>query len=72
MSGRDGTLNMYFKDPKYQGEITGKSGYLTGVRSFSGVARTDNGDYIFSILANKAYGVKQIVYQMAKTIIDCN
>jgi serine-type D-Ala-D-Ala carboxypeptidase/endopeptidase (penicillin-binding protein 4) len=72
VSGRDGTLDMDFKDPKYQGKITGKSGYLTGVRSFSGVARTDSGDYIFSILANQAYGVKQIVYQMAKTIIDCN
>jgi D-alanyl-D-alanine carboxypeptidase/D-alanyl-D-alanine-endopeptidase (penicillin-binding protein 4) len=72
VGGVDGTLYRDFKETKYQGRIIGKSGYLTGVRAFSGVARADNGDYIFSILANKASGVKQIVYQMAKAIIDCN
>lgn len=69
--GVDGTLAKDFKEAEYQGRIIGKSGYLTGVRAFSGVVRTDNGEYIFSILANKAYGVKQVVYNMAKAIIDC-
>lgn len=72
IGGADGTLSESFLEDKHQGKIKGKTGYLSGIRAFSGVATTDNGDYIFSILANKAPSAKRIVYQMAKTIIDCN
>ena len=72
VGGRDGTLDKDFLDAKYQGKIFGKSGYLTGVRAFSGICTTDNGDYVFSILANNAYALKRTVYKIAQTIIDCN
>ncbi len=48
--GVDGTAERYFRDPPYKGKIAGKTGYISGVRSFSGICRTPQGDYLFSIL----------------------
>ncbi|MBW8015629.1 MAG: D-alanyl-D-alanine carboxypeptidase/D-alanyl-D-alanine-endopeptidase [Planctomycetes bacterium] len=50
IGGVEGTTYKYFKESKYKGKIFAKTGFITGVRSFSGYAKTDDGDYIFSIL----------------------
>ena len=56
VGGVDGTIGKYFAQTKYKGKIFGKTGYISGVKSFSGLCTTENGDYIFSILANNANG----------------
>ena len=71
MAGQDGTIARYFKEKKYNGKIFGKTGYLSGVKAFSGVCSTDNGDYIFSILTNDAGGkTRDAINDIAKAIID--
>ena len=71
VGGVDGTIAKYFKDQKYKGKISGKTGYINGVRSFSGICSTAGGDYIFSILANNAYTLSRItINDIAKAIID--
>jgi len=54
--GIDGTIAKYFKQPKYKGRVFGKTGYIAGVKSFSGYCATGNKNYIFSIIANKTNG----------------
>jgi D-alanyl-D-alanine carboxypeptidase len=67
----DGTIEDYFKREKYQGKILGKTGYISGVRSFSGVCRTAAGDVIFSILANNTNGeTRTVINNIAQAIID--
>ena len=69
--GIDGTVSKYFKEEKYIGKICGKTGYMTGVKSFSGVCSTADGDYIFSILTNNANGrTRTAINNIAKAIID--
>jgi D-alanyl-D-alanine carboxypeptidase/D-alanyl-D-alanine-endopeptidase (penicillin-binding protein 4) len=71
VGGEDGTIERYFKDEKYRGTIRGKTGYISGVKSFSGVAETAGGDYIFSILANNAYNLRRsTINDIAEAIID--
>lgn len=71
VGGIDGTIDDYFKEEAYKGKIRGKTGYISGVRSFSGVCTTDRGDYIFSILANNTNGqTRTVINKIAKTIID--
>ncbi|MBN2313723.1 MAG: D-alanyl-D-alanine carboxypeptidase/D-alanyl-D-alanine-endopeptidase [Sedimentisphaerales bacterium] len=71
MGGVDGTISGYFKEEPYKGKIRGKTGYINGVRSLSGVCSTDQGDYIFSILVNNANGqTRTVINEIAKTIID--
>ena len=71
VGGEDGTINKYFKEDKYRGKIIGKTGYISGVRSFSGVCTTENGDYIFSIIANNAgYISRYKINEIAESIID--
>lgn len=71
VAGKDGTIARYFRDKKYNGKIFGKTGYLAGVKAFSGVCSTDKGDYIFSILANDAGGkTRDAINDVAKAIID--
>ncbi len=50
MAGTDGTIKEYFEEEPYKGSIFGKTGFMTGVRSFSGFCSTPNGDFLFSIL----------------------
>ncbi|MHC4462744.1 MAG: D-alanyl-D-alanine carboxypeptidase/D-alanyl-D-alanine endopeptidase, partial [Planctomycetota bacterium] len=52
VGGVDGTVAKYFKEQQYKGKISAKTGYMSGIRAFSGVCSTEEGDYIFSILAN--------------------
>ena len=71
VGGIDGTIARYFKEEAYKGKIRGKTGYISGVRSFSGVCTTDNGDTLFSILANNTNGqTRTVINQIAETIID--
>ncbi len=71
VGGVDGTIAKYFYRPKYKGRILGKTGYLEGVRAFSGVCITKKGDYIFSILANNANGLTRgAINDIAVAIID--
>ncbi len=71
VAGIDGTIAKYFKDKKYRGKIFGKTGYITGVKSFSGLASTNEGDYIFSILTNKTNAkTRRAINDIAKAIID--
>jgi D-alanyl-D-alanine carboxypeptidase/D-alanyl-D-alanine-endopeptidase (penicillin-binding protein 4) len=56
VGGIDGTIRKRFTEEKYRGKIFVKTGYIAGVRSLSGVCSTADGDYIFSILANKTNG----------------
>jgi D-alanyl-D-alanine carboxypeptidase/D-alanyl-D-alanine-endopeptidase (penicillin-binding protein 4) len=71
--GVDGTIDKYFKEEKYKGKIFGKTGYISGVKTFSGVCSGKEGDYIFSILANKSRGgTREALNDIAKAIIDEN
>ena len=71
VGGTDGTIQRYFKEDKYKGKIRGKTGYIRGVRSFSGVAETAGGDYIFSILTNNSNGgTRTVINNIVKAIID--
>lgn len=72
VAGEDGTVERYskFKDNKYQSNILGKTGYISGVRSFSGVCLTANGPYLFSILSNKNSLSREAVNDIAAAIID--
>jgi D-alanyl-D-alanine carboxypeptidase/D-alanyl-D-alanine-endopeptidase (penicillin-binding protein 4) len=73
VGGIDGTIKKYFWQDKYKGKVIGKTGYIAGVKSFSGVCTTSNGDYIFSILTNSANGTtRPAINDIAKAIIDSN
>ena len=71
VGGVDGTIGKYFKEKNYKGKIFGKTGYIKGVKSFSGLCSTNSGDYIFSILANNANAkTRKAINNIAKAIID--
>jgi D-alanyl-D-alanine carboxypeptidase/D-alanyl-D-alanine-endopeptidase (penicillin-binding protein 4) len=71
IGGVDGTIAKYFKEKKYKGKILGKTGYIDGVKTFSGICSTAGGDYIFSILANNANGrTRTALNKIAQAIID--
>ena len=71
VGGRDGTIAKYFKDAEYTGRVRGKTGYVRGVRSFSGFCQTSKGDYIFSILTQGGDGhVRAAINDIVKAIID--
>ena len=71
VGGVDGTIGKYFKEGKYKGKVFGKTGYINGVKSFSGVCSTAEGDYIFSILANNTNSqTRRAINSIAKAIID--
>jgi len=71
VGGIDGTISKFFTEENYRGKIFGKTGYIEGVKSFSGVCSTAQGDYIFSILANNANGqTREAINDIVKAIID--
>ncbi len=71
VGGEEGTIDRYFNEPKYQGKIHGKTGYISGVRAFSGVCFADRGPYLFSILSNGPKGLsRDAINDIAKAIID--
>jgi serine-type D-Ala-D-Ala carboxypeptidase/endopeptidase (penicillin-binding protein 4) len=71
--GVDGTIGKYFKEEKYKSKVFGKTGYIAGVTTFSGICSGKGGEYIFSILANKTKGgTREALNDIAKAIIDEN
>jgi D-alanyl-D-alanine carboxypeptidase/D-alanyl-D-alanine-endopeptidase (penicillin-binding protein 4) len=70
VGGEDGTVGRYFKEPQYRANILGKTGYISGVQSLSGVCLTDNGPYFFSILSNRLSLSRDAIHQIAAAIID--
>ncbi len=73
VGGVDGTLAKHaaFRQAPYKGNVLGKSGYIGGVKSFSGVCLVDEHPYFFSILANKTrWDTRQALNRIAMTIID--
>ncbi len=71
VGGVEGTIARYFKEQQYKGKIFGKTGYMAGVRSFSGVCSTADGDYIFSILANNTNSkTRTAINDIAEAIFD--
>jgi D-alanyl-D-alanine carboxypeptidase/D-alanyl-D-alanine-endopeptidase (penicillin-binding protein 4) len=71
VGGEGGTVSRYFNEPKYRGKILGKTGYISGVRAFSGVCLTDGGPYIFSVITNGPKGLtRDAINDVAKAIMD--
>jgi D-alanyl-D-alanine carboxypeptidase/D-alanyl-D-alanine-endopeptidase (penicillin-binding protein 4) len=71
VGGVNGTIRRYFKEEKYKGKIFGKTGYITGVKSLSGVCSTADGDYIFSILTNNTNGkTRTAINDIVKVLFD--
>jgi D-alanyl-D-alanine carboxypeptidase/D-alanyl-D-alanine-endopeptidase (penicillin-binding protein 4) len=71
VAGETGTIGRYFKESAYRGRILGKTGYIRGVKSFSGVCETENGPYLFAILSNAPYGLsRDAINGIAKAIVD--
>jgi D-alanyl-D-alanine carboxypeptidase/D-alanyl-D-alanine-endopeptidase (penicillin-binding protein 4) len=71
VGGVDGTIKRYFKEAKYKGKVLGKTGYISRVKTFSGICKSRGGDYMFSILANNTNGkTRGAINGIAKAIID--
>ena len=71
VGGEEGTSAKYFKKSKYKGRVFAKTGYISGVRAFSGYAETDDGDYIFSILSKGGSSyVRTAINDIVKTIFN--
>jgi len=73
VGGEDGTIDKYFKQVPYKGNIIGKTGYISGVRAFSGICKTPQGDILFSILTEKGNGyTRGCINDITKAIFDGN
>ncbi len=73
VGGLSGTIVKYFKAPPYKGNIIGKTGYISGVRAFSGLCKTPKGTYIFSILTSGGTpSTRTAINDIAKAIINNN
>jgi len=70
VGGEDGTISRYFKGAAYRGNILGKTGYVSGVRAFSGVCLTERGPYLFSILSNRSSLSRDSINRIAEAIMD--
>lgn len=69
--GIDGTISRYFRQAPYQGNILGKTGYIDGVRSFSGICKTPRGDILFSILTEKGNGLtRRCINDITEALYD--
>jgi serine-type D-Ala-D-Ala carboxypeptidase/endopeptidase (penicillin-binding protein 4) len=70
-AGTDGTIKKYFNEEPYKGRIFGKTGYISGVKSFSGVCCTDKGDFLFSILTEGDSGqTRDAINDIVKAIFE--
>jgi D-alanyl-D-alanine carboxypeptidase/D-alanyl-D-alanine-endopeptidase (penicillin-binding protein 4) len=71
VGGEEGTIDRYFGQAKYRGNVIGKTGYISGVRSFSGLCKTQSGPYLFSIISNGPKSLsRDAINSIAKAIID--
>lgn len=70
-AGNDGTIQRFFQQAPYRGNIQGKTGYISNVRTFSGVCRTPRGDIIFAILTQGgSSATRGAINDIAKAIFD--
>jgi D-alanyl-D-alanine carboxypeptidase/D-alanyl-D-alanine-endopeptidase (penicillin-binding protein 4) len=70
VGGVDGTMKKHFKEDRYKGKVFGKTGYIRGVKSLSGLCSSSTGDYIFSILTNNASAkTRPAINDIAKAIL---
>lgn len=71
IGGVDGTAGKHFTEAQYKGKVFGKTGYISGVKSFSGFCAGEKGNYIFSIIANNANSyTRKVINDIVKTLID--
>ncbi len=71
VGGVDGTASRWFQEPQYQGKLFLKTGYINGVRSYSGVCKTKQGDLLFSIITNNSNGKsRNVMNEILKSLID--
>jgi D-alanyl-D-alanine carboxypeptidase/D-alanyl-D-alanine-endopeptidase (penicillin-binding protein 4) len=71
VGGEDGTTAKYFQYPRYKGNILGKTGYIAGVRAFSGICKTPNGDILFSILTENGGSLtRKAINDITEAIFD--
>ena len=71
VGGESGTIKKYFHQSPYKGSIIGKTGYISGVRSFSGICKTSKGDIIFSILTENGNGyTRRCINEIAQALYD--
>ena len=70
-AGNDGTIQRFFQQAPYRGNIHGKTGYIANVRTFSGICRTPRGDVVFSILTQGgSSATRQAINDITKAIFD--
>jgi D-alanyl-D-alanine carboxypeptidase/D-alanyl-D-alanine-endopeptidase (penicillin-binding protein 4) len=70
-AGTDGTIKKYFNEELYKGRIFGKTGYISGVKSFSGICCTNKGDFLFSILTEGDNGqTRDAINDIVKAIFE--
>jgi D-alanyl-D-alanine carboxypeptidase/D-alanyl-D-alanine-endopeptidase (penicillin-binding protein 4) len=70
VGGKDGTIDGSFGSRKYRGQILGKTGSISGVKSFSGVCLTANGPYLFAVISNRASLSRDAINSIAEAIVD--
>lgn len=71
VGGIDGTAAKFFNEAPYKGNIHGKTGYISGVRSFSGLCRTPSGDILFSILTEGgSSATRTCINDLTRAIFD--
>jgi len=71
IGGTDGTIAKYFKEDRYRKKVFAKTGYISAVKSLSGLCSTDSGDRIFAILANNANAkTRKAINDIVKAVID--
>jgi len=62
ISGENGTLAYFFKDPEYKGKVIGKTGSMQGVQSLMGYIRSASGKtFAFCILVNNFTGNRSTI-----------
>lgn len=71
VGGIEGTAAKFFNEPAYKGNILGKTGYIAGVRSFSGLCKTPKGDILFSILTEGgSSATRACINDLTRAIFD--
>jgi len=73
IGGVDGTIRKQFYKDRYRSRVFAKTGYISNVRSLSGLCIAADGDreYIFSIITNNAnYPTRKAIFDIVEAIID--
>lgn len=73
VGGETGTASRWFRKPQYKGRIFVKTGYINGVRSYTGICKTEKGDFVFSIITNSSNSKSRAAMNdILETLIDYN